>query len=781
MDSNYKNLPMIALRGRVFYPNRKVSFEVMRKKSLNALEAGMKEGNIIFFSAQKDVSVEDISTNDIYETGVIGRVEQILKLPAGITKVFAECFGKYKIIKFDDDEKYFSVDIEEIPDIIYKKSESGEEQHDFEYRAISKLLLETFDEYARLGKVSPEFIMDIISSENIDFITYTIADKIHFDISDKQTLLQETDYYERAKKLIKLLNVEINSLGVKKEIYDEVRKKIDMTQRNYFLREEMKIIQNELGEEDGILAETKEYTRRLNELTEIPQEVKKRIEKEISRLKKMANTSSAEASVARDYIDLVLDMPWGVYDKENDDIKKAWKILDKDHYGLKEVKERIVEFLAVRKMSEEINAPIICLVGPPGVGKTSIAQSIAKALNRKYVRMSLGGISDEAEIRGHRKTYVGAMPGRIVTSIKNASTMNPLILFDEIDKIRNERKGDPAAALLEVLDGEQNFSFRDNYLEVPLDISKVLFMCTANDIDGIPLALRDRLEIINLGSYTSEEKLNIAMKYLVNKQISANGLTKKQIKIPKDVVSEIISGYTREAGVRTLERLIGKVCRKVAKKISIDDTESVSVRKSNLEEFLGARKFKEEYTDKNDKIGVVTGLAWTRVGGTTLNIETVVMKGKGNFKLTGNVGKVMEESAGAAISYIRANAEKYGIDPDFNEKNDIHIHIPEGATPKDGPSAGITMTLSIISALTKRPVKYNIAMTGEVTLTGRVLPIGGLKEKIIAAKMFGIEKLLIPKENEADFKEVPDYAKEGLEVIFVSNVEEVVAEGLQGK
>jgi len=777
MDSVYKKMPMIVLRGRVFFPNRKVSFEITRKKSVAALEEALKNGSFIFLSAQKDASKEDIISDDIYNVGVIGRVQQILKLPGGIDKVFAECFGKFQIDGFNDNADFFSVDISELCDCKYNKDSSEFENKEYEYNALVKLVIETFEEYSRFSKISPEFIMNVISSDDLDYISYSLADKIPFRVADKQNILEQTDSFLRAETLVRFMDNEVKALNIKNEIYSKTRSKIDKSQREYFLREEVKVIQEELEESDGAMGDINEYTKRMKESDKMPDEVKKRLEKEILRLKRMSS-SSAEGTVSRDYIELLLDMPWGILDNENNDIKSAWEILDKDHYGLTEVKERIVEFLAVRKMSEEVNAPIICLVGPPGVGKTSIAKSVARALNRKYVRMSLGGISDEAEIRGHRKTYVGAMPGRIVSSIKYAKTMNPLILFDEIDKVGNERRGDPSAALLEVLDGEQNFSFRDNYLEVSLDISKVLFMCTANSVDGIPLALRDRLEIINIGSYTHEEKLNIALKYLISKQIKANGLTKKQIKFSKESMSEIISAYTREAGVRTLERLIGKICRKCAKKISLGEAETISVKKTNIEEFLGARKFKDEYTDKTNKVGVVTGLAWTKVGGDTLSIETVTMKGKGNFKLTGNVGKVMEESAGAAVSYIRANAAKYGIKEDFYKNTDIHVHIPEGAVPKDGPSAGITMTLSMISSLTGRPVRYNVAMTGEITLTGRVLPIGGLKEKIIAAKMFGIQKLLIPDENKSNFEEVPDYAKEGLDVVFVKNMDEVVREGL---
>lgn len=773
MDSNFKQLPMIALRGRVFFPNKKVSFEVSRKKSVAALETALKSGSFIFFAAQKNAEKEEISNDDIYKIGVVGKIEQILKIPGGIVKVFAECFGKFEIKNFNENEKYFSVDVEEVLDLEI----SEEEKEGVKYRAFLKTMLETFDEYARVAKIGPEFIMDIISSEDIEYISYSLAEKVPFKICDKQNILEEREIFERGTKVLTSLDNEIKISNLKQEIYTKVRTKIEKTQREYFLREEIKFIQEELGESDGILAEVKEYTQRMEDFKNMPQNVKKRLEKEILRLKKMSS-SSAEGTVSRDYIELLLEMPWGVFDEEKNDLKNAWKILENDHYGLKEVKERIVEFLAVRKISNEINSPIICLVGPPGVGKTSIAKSVAKALNRKYARMSLGGISDEAEIRGHRKTYVGAMPGRIVSAIKNSKTMNPLILFDEIDKIRNERKGDPSAALLEVLDGEQNFSFRDNYLEIPLDISKVLFMCTANSVEDIPVPLRDRLEIINLGSYTHEEKLNIAVKYLVPKQIEKNGLSKKQIKFSKEVISEIISGYTREAGVRNLERLIGKVCRKAAKMIVTEEKELVSVKKSEIEQFLGARKFKDEFADKNDKVGVVRGLAWTRVGGDTLSIETVVMKGKGNFKLTGNVGKVMEESAGAAISYIRANCDKFDISKEFYENTDIHIHIPDGAVPKDGPSAGITMALSVISALTKKPVRYDVAMTGEITVTGRVLAIGGLKEKLIAAKMFGIKKVILPFENEGDYSEVPDFAKEGMEVVFVKNIEEVVRESL---
>ena len=567
---------------------------------------------------------------------------------------------------------------------------------------------------------------------------------------------------------------EIERANVKNEIMNRARANMEEAQKEYFLREELKAINEELGDKSGVGEEINGYREKMKKLN-MPQYAVDKLEKEFERLKR-SQQGAQEGSIIRDYIDNVLSLPWGIYSKESKDLKKAERILNKDHYGLEKVKERIVEFLAVKSATDNINAPILCLVGPPGVGKTSIAKSMARALGREYVRMSLGGISDEAEIRGHRRTYLGAMPGRIIAAMRQAGASNPLILLDEIDKIGKDYKGDPAAAFLEVLDAEQNVNFRDNYLEMPYDLSKVLFICTANSLDTIPGPLRDRLEIVELSSYTAEEKQHIAEEFLIPKQLKANGLTKSQLRFKKDAVADMIESYTREAGVRSLERLVGAVCRKVVKE-RIHSTKLVTITKKNITDYLGRRRFKPETINAKDEVGICRGLAWTSVGGCTLSVEVNILKGKGNFKITGNVGKVMEESYNAALSYIRANAEELGVDIDF-EHTDVHIHIPEGATPKDGPSAGITMATAMVSAMKKVPVRSDIAMTGEISIRGKVMPIGGLKEKVLAAKRAGVKKIIIPVENAPDLEEIPEYGKENIEFVLAEQMNDVLSNSL---
>ena len=611
-------------------------------------------------------------------------------------------------------------------------------------------------------------------AEDVGQLCDVLGDKVVRAFDDKRKILEETDIYERTVVTIAFMEKEIERANVKNEIMNRARANMEEAQKEYFLREELKAINEELGDKSGVGEEINGYREKMKKLN-MPQYAVDKLEKEFERLKR-SQQGAQEGSIIRDYIDNVLSLPWGIYSKESKDLKKAERILNKDHYGLEKVKERIVEFLAVKAATDNINAPILCLVGPPGVGKTSIAKSMARALGREYVRMSLGGISDEAEIRGHRRTYLGAMPGRIIAAMRQAGASNPLILLDEIDKIGKDYKGDPAAAFLEVLDAEQNVNFRDNYLEMPYDLSKVLFICTANSLDTIPGPLRDRLEIVELSSYTAEEKQHIAEEFLIPKQLKANGLTKSQLRFKKDAVADMIESYTREAGVRSLERLVGAVCRKVVKE-RIHSTKLVTITKKNITDYLGRRRFKSETINAKDEVGICRGLAWTSVGGCTLSVEVNILKGKGNFKITGNVGKVMEESYNAALSYIRANAEELGVDIDF-EHTDVHIHIPEGATPKDGPSAGITMATAMVSAMKKVPVRSDIAMTGEISIRGKVMPIGGLKEKVLAAKRAGVKKIIIPVENAPDLEEIPEYGKENIEFVLAEQMNDVLSNSL---
>ncbi|MBR1444431.1 MAG: endopeptidase La [Firmicutes bacterium] len=768
MSKDIITIPVIALRGMTAFPNITVNIDVTRFKSIEALQNSVASGQSVFLASQRNAS-DEVTSDDLYQVGTIAKVKQIIKMPGNIIRVVAECEGKGEIHEMVQEKPFFIGEIEKV--------ETTNEMTEVEEEAIVDLMHEMFEKYTALsGRFMPDFIMDVLSSNSADELANLLAYRLGFSIEQKQEILEENDVKQKALLLLKRMNREIELLTIQKDISKQVRSKIDKNQKDFYLREQLKTINKELGNSEEEDDEIEEYVKKLRSMN-VPEYVSEKMDKEIKRLRKIP-ISSSENIVSRDYIEMVLSLPWDKETKVSTDLKKAQEILDKDHYGLEKVKERIIEYLAVRQNTNNIDAPIICLSGPPGVGKTSIAKSIARALNRKYVRMSLGGIHDEAEIRGHRKTYIGAMPGRIITSIKQAGTKNPLILFDEIDKLGKDYKGDPASALLEVLDGEQNFSFRDNYLEMSFDISNVLFMCTANDISNIPQALKDRLEIIPLSSYTEEEKFHIAKDFLIPKQYKKHGLKKSNLKIKDEQIRDIINGYTREAGVRQLERMIGQICRKAVKKIMIDAVKSITVNSKNLSDFLGKVKFKEDKLSDSNEVGVVCGLAWTSVGGDTLSVEVNTTKGKGNFSITGNIGKVMDESAKAAISYIRANCKELSIDEDFYRKTDIHIHIPEGAVPKDGPSAGVTMTTAMVSALSHVPVRNDVAMTGEVTIRGKVLPIGGLKEKVLAAKRKGIKKIIIPYENESDLEEIPDYAKDGIEFVLAQKVDDVLENAL---
>ncbi len=763
-------VPMIALRGMTIFPGMAISFPAGRQKSLDALQAAEENGKEIFLVTQKDPATPDPGRNDLYDIGVLAEIKQVLKLPGNLTHVIVEgkCRGRLTNIHVRN------CDYGEITTI---PQDFDEEPSEY-VQAVMRIAVEQYDEYIKLAPntAAMDLMGNVVSATKPGQLADIMAAGMELAFNKKQELLDILNPFERLEAIIALMQKERQVLDIKKEIENKTKQNIDQNQREYYLREELKVIQEELGDKDGVGADAAKYRKQLEEKNP-PAYVRETIEKEIDRMLKIPVTSP-ESNVSRNYIETLLSLPWTETTEEAFDLPEAAKILDEDHYGLKKVKDRILEYLAVRKNAPEESATILCLVGPPGVGKTSIARSVAKALNRKYVRMSLGGVKDEAEIRGHRKTYIGAMPGRIINAMKQVGTINPLMLLDEVDKLGVSHNGDPAAALLEVLDGEQNNTFRDHFVELPYDLSKVLFMCTANSLDTIPGPLRDRMEIIELGSYTAQEKLHIAEEHLVNKQRKRHGLTAKQLKIKTDVIEDIIDGYTREAGVRQLERTISEVCRKAVKSILAGERKSLTVTKKNLEEILGTKKFMPETIYKEPQVGIVRGLAWTRVGGTTLSVEVNCMPGDGKFKVTGNLGKVMQESAEAAISYIRSQSERFKLEPDFYKKNDIHIHIPEGATPKDGPSAGVTMATAMLSALTGAKVRNDVAMTGEITIRGRVLPIGGLQEKVLAAKKVGIQTVVLPKENEKDLNEIPDEVKEGLEFVLAETMEDVLKAAL---
>ncbi|HHW47770.1 MAG TPA: endopeptidase La [Clostridiaceae bacterium] len=763
-------LPLLPLRGLTVFPYMILHFDVGREKSIRALEEAMLNDQLIFLVAQKEARNDSPTKDDIYNVGTISKVKQLLKLPGDTIRVLVEGLSRAEIDEITQTEPFFMAEVVE-------KIYASEENDKTEIEALKRSILEAFDEYVKLsGKISPETIVNIVSSDDIGQLSDMIASGLFIKIEQKQEILDEFDPVKRAEKLLEILIKETEILKVERNINAKVRKQIDKMQKEYYLREQLKAIQSELGDKDGVAGEVDEYREKLKEAN-LPEEVEKKVLKELDRLVKM-QPASAEASVIRTYLDWIFDIPWTKKTDEIIDLDRAEKILDEDHYGLEKVKERILEYLAVKKLSNSLKGPILCLVGPPGVGKTSIARSIARALNRNYVRMSLGGVRDEAEIRGHRRTYVGAMPGRIIAALKQAGSRNPLILLDEIDKMSSDFRGDPASALLEVLDAEQNFAFRDHYIELPYDLTDVLFITTANTLDTIPRPLLDRMEVISISGYTEEEKVNIAIKYLIPKQIKAHGLEMKNVRISEQAVRDIINYYTREAGVRNLEREIAAVCRKAAKYIVQSNKKFVKISPNNIEKYLGTKKYRYDKAGEKDEIGIATGLAWTPVGGDTLSVEVTLMKGSGKLELTGQLGDVMKESAKAGLSYIRSRVEQFGIDSEFYKKLDIHVHVPEGAIPKDGPSAGITLTTAMVSALTEIPVKKNVAMTGEITLRGRVLPIGGLKEKVLAAHRAGINTVIIPVDNRKDIDDIPESVRKHIKFILASNMDDVLENAL---
>lgn len=763
------NLPMVPLRGLTIMPEMIVHFDVSRESSIAAVQEAMAEEQKIFLVSQKSIETEKPTQEDVFEIGTIATVKQIMKLPKQIMRVLVEGEVRGRLINMSDDAPYLQAEVEIIED-----DEAMPETLDDQ--AMLRGLKDIFVEYAaKNGKFSKESIGEILEIQDVKKLVDEIAANVPLPYMELQDILNQTEFEQRYETLcFKLVN-EIQIIAIKDEIRAKVKERVDKHQREYILREQLKLIREELGE-DSTISDAEEFesaTKKLN----APKEVKEKLFKEIKRFKSSMN-SPAEIGVIRTYIETLLEMPWNKTVKENTDLAYAEKILDADHYGLEQVKERVLEFLAVRTLTKKGESPILCLVGPPGTGKTSIARSLARALQKPYVRISLGGVRDEAEIRGHRRTYVGAMPGRIANGLKTSGVKNPVMLLDEIDKVSSDYKGDTFSALLEVLDSEQNSKFQDHYMEVPLDLSEVLFIATANSLQTIPRPLLDRMEIIEVSSYTENEKLHIAEEHLIPKQLEKHGLTSETLSISKRAIWKIAENYTKEAGVRQMEREIGNICRKTAKELLTTDKKKISVTEKNLHKYLGKEKYKYQMVNPADEVGIVRGLAWTSVGGDTLQIEVNVMPGKGEIALTGQLGDVMKESAGAGISYIRSVSEKYEIAADFFEKHDIHVHIPEGAVPKDGPSAGITMATAILSAITARKVRADLAMTGEITLRGRVLPIGGLKEKLLAAKNAGIKTVLVPKENQVDVEELSSEITKGLEIIPVESMDEVLKEAL---
>lgn len=769
MNNLIKVMPAIALRGTTILPDMIVHFDISRPKSVKAVEEAMTQDQKIFLITQKDPQVENPGMNDLYKVGTVALVKQVVKLPKDVLRVLVEGVERAELVGLEEELPYLEAEIAGFETEEEKLSENVKE-------AMIRSMKEIFQAYCKENsKISKELAGQILDINEVERLVDQICINISLNYEQRQQLLEAISLDERYELLGVIMSNEIEVMQLRMEIQSKVKERIDKNQREYILREQLKLIREELGEDDTV--SDADHFRQQAEALKAPKEIKEKILKEIKRFKSLGFNNS-ESSVSRGYIETLLKLPWDKTSRDNNNLNNAKKVLEEDHYGLEKVKERILEYLAVRTLTKKGSSPILCLVGPPGTGKTSIARSVAKALNKKYVRICLGGVRDEAEIRGHRRTYVGAMPGRIASGMIQAGVKNPLMLLDEIDKVSSDYKGDTSSALLEVLDSEQNNKFTDHYVELPIDLSEVLFIATANDPQTIPRPLLDRMEVIEISSYTENEKEHIAREHLIPKQMKINGLKEKQLAVTEEAVKAIISGYTREAGVRNLERRFGEICRKAARMILQDQRENVEVNKENLEEFLGKSRYSYRKVNEKDEVGIVRGLAWTSVGGDTLQIEVNRMPGKGEFLLTGQLGDVMKESAQAGISYIRSVAEIYGIDPEFFKTNDLHIHIPEGAVPKDGPSAGITMATAMLSAITGKAVKANLAMTGEITLRGRVLPIGGLKEKLLAAKTAGITNVLVPAQNQPDVEEIDEEIKEGLRIVYVDKMEEVLKEAL---
>lgn len=765
----YKTLPVIPLRGLSIFPFMVLHFEVGRDKSVKALEEAMVRDQYIFLITQKNSDIELPMENDFYRIGTVSKIKQMLKLPGDSIRVLVEGISRAEIVKMEKDDPYFEAKIR-----IFNTEEYEE---DIETEALKRIVLRSFKRYVSVNdKISPDIILTVNDIKEPGRFADVISSQLRLKTEEKQEILEAYEDKDRLEIILRILNKEVEVLEIEKQINDKVRTKINKMQKEYYLREQLKIIKKELGEENDLDDEIDDFYLRLKKL-KLDKKIDIKVKKEIDRLSKMASYS-AESNVIRTYVNLILELPWNKQTKDTLDLKKARRILNEDHYGLKKVKERVLEYLAVRQLTKSMKGPILCLVGPPGVGKTSVAKSIARALNRKFVRMSLGGIRDEAEIRGHRRTYIGAIPGRVINNIKESESKNPLFLFDEIDKLSGDFRGDPASALLEVLDPEQNKDFVDNYLEVAFDLSKVMFITTANSLNSIPRPLLDRMEVIEVSGYTEDEKYNIANKFLIKKQLKTHGLKPENLSVSEDALRAIINNYTRESGVRELERKIEAVCRKASSKIVEEHVDSLRVTKRNLNKYLGVERYSYDEVGNENQIGVATGLAWTSVGGVTLNIEVTSIKGKGNLVLTGQLGDVMKESARAGLSYIRSISDKLNLEEDFHEKIDLHIHIPEGATPKDGPSAGITMATAVVSELTKTPINKFVAMTGEITLRGRILPIGGLKEKALAAKRAGIKKILIPFDNIKDLEDIPNSVLKEIEFVPVKKMDEVLEHAL---
>ncbi|PFW58651.1 endopeptidase La [Bacillus cereus] len=770
MNTNEKIVPLLPLRGVLVYPTMVLHLDVGRDKSIQALEQAAMDENIIFLAMQKEMNIDDPKKDDIYSVGTVAKVKQMLKLPNGTLRVLVEGLHRAEVVEFIEEENFVQVSIQTVTE---------EVEDDLEEKALMRTLLEHFEQYIKVSKkVSNETFATVADVEEPGRLADLIASHLPIKTKQKQEILEIVSVKERLHTLISIIQDEQELLSLEKKIGQKVKRSMERTQKEYFLREQMKAIQTELGDKEGKGGEVEELREKI-EQSGMPEETMKAALKELDRYEKLP-ASSAESGVIRNYMDWLLALPWTEATEDMIDLAHSEEILNKDHYGLEKVKERVLEYLAVQKLTNSLKGPILCLVGPPGVGKTSLARSIATSLNRNFVRVSLGGVRDESEIRGHRRTYVGAMPGRIIQGMKKAKTVNPVFLLDEIDKMSNDFRGDPSAALLEVLDPEQNHNFSDHYIEEPYDLSKVMFVATANTLSSIPGPLLDRMEIISIAGYTELEKVHIAREHLLPKQLKEHGLRKGNLQVRDEALLEIIRYYTREAGVRTLERQIAKVCRKAAKIIVTAERKRIVVTEKNIVDLLGKHIFRYGQAEKTDQVGMATGLAYTAAGGDTLAIEVSVAPGKGKLILTGKLGDVMKESAQAAFSYIRSRAEELQIDPNFHEKNDIHIHVPEGAVPKDGPSAGITMATALISALTGIPVSKEVGMTGEITLRGRVLPIGGLKEKTLSAHRAGLTKIILPAENEKDLDDIPESVKENLTFVLASHLDEVLEHALVG-